>query len=356
MIELAQSESGIPVVISDFDSDPWLLNVLNGTLELKTSKLRTHRREDLITRIVPVGFDSEARCPRWDSFLDEIMAGDRDMIKYLQKVIGYSLTGSNQEQVIFILYGSGANGKSTFVATIHRLLESYAKKTPTETLLVKNTSGISNDIARLNGARFVSADEAEHGRHLAESLVKQLTGGDKISARYLYSEFFDFDPTFKLFLDVNHKPIIRGSEHAIWRRIHLIPFNVFTADKRDKDLLAKLQSELPGILRWAVEGCSRWQTDGLEPPQAVKSASTDYRSEMDVVGDFLREHCEVDANAKTPFKDLFDAYAKWTQRNEDGYPDSQEFARALSDRGFPPKRNNTLGRYRTGLRLKPNDG
>lgn len=353
MINLAQSEPGIPIKITGFDSDPWLLNVVNGTIDLKTGTLLPHCRDNLITKIVNVSFDPDATCPLWERFLFEIMAGDVELIRHLQKAIGYSLTGSNREQVIFIFYGPGANGKSTFIIIIHRLLNDYARKTPTETLLVKHGNGIPNDIARLNGARFVSADEAEHGRHMAEALVKRLTGGDKISARYLYGEYFEFEPTFKIFLDVNHKPNIRGADHAIWRRIQLIPFKVIIpADKRDKTLVSKLEAELPGILRWAVEGCLLWQKEGLKTPESVKRATHDYQSEMDVIGDFINECCELVDDAKTPFKHLYDKYELWAINSCEEIVDRKDFAIGLTDRGYTDGRNKQLGRYRKGLRLK----
>jgi putative DNA primase/helicase len=353
MIALAQSEPGISVTEANLDSNQWLLNVQNGTLNLKTGQLGQHRREDLITNLAPVAYDKEALCPVWDRFLADIMGGDNDLIRFLQKAIGYSLTGSTREQVFFTLFGAGANGKSTLIAVIHLLLGDYGLSTPTETLLVKSGNGIPSDVARLKGARFVSAVESEHGRKLAEALVKQLTGGDKITARHLYGEWFDFDPTFKLFLAVNHKPVIRGSDHAIWRRIRLVPFTVtIPPEKRDKDLINKLKAESPGILRWAVEGCMLWQSEGLEPPDSVKTATGDYQSEMDVIGDFVAECCDVVPDAKTPFKDLFFKYSLWSSKSSDDSLDQKDFARALTERGFTPGKNNQLGRYRLGIRLK----
>jgi len=358
MISLAQWEPPIPVVESDLDSNLWLLNVQNGTLDLKTGLLLPHNRDDLLTKIISVPYDSNATCPTWDKFLDEITARDPDLIRFLQKAIGYSLTGDTREQVLFILFGAGANGKSTFINAILRLLGDYALQTPTETLLIKkHGNGIPNDVARLKGARFVAAVEAEQGRHLAEALVKQLTGEDKIAARYLYGEFFEFDPTFKIFLSVNHKPVIKGSDHGIWRRIRLIPFSVtFTADKIDAALSTKLAAELPGILRWAVEGCTLWQKEGLEPPAAVNAATETYRSDMDDVGEFIKECCEIDPEAKTPFKDLFDKYTAWSMKNGNDFPDQKQFAQGLTERGFNSGRNKTLGRYRSGIRLKQGDG
>jgi putative DNA primase/helicase len=353
MITLAQSEPGVPVTEADLDCNAWLLNVQNGTLDLKTGTLRPHQRQDLLTRIIPVSYDPNAVCPTWDKFLADIAAGDHDLIHFLQKSVGYSLTGSVSEQVFFILYGAGANGKSTFINTILHLLESYAQQTPTETLLVKkHTNAIPNDVARLSGARFVAAVEAEHGRHLAEALVKQLTGGDTITARYLHKEFFQFNPTFKIFLSVNHIPVIKGSDHGIWRRIRLIPFNVtIPEDKRDPDLITKLEAEFAGILRWAVEGCRLWQNEGLKPPHSVNTAVEEYRLEMDTIGEFIEECCVVDPTAKTPFGALFTEYGDWLARNGVNFANKKEFADALTEHNFPSSRSKGK-RYRSGIRIK----
>jgi putative DNA primase/helicase len=259
MVGLARSESGIPIRLDSLDADPWLLNVQNGTLHLCIGELRPHRREDLMTKLAPVSYDPQASYPTWEVFLHRIFGGDAALIRFVQKAVGYSLTGSTQEQCLFMLYGTGANGKSTFLNAVNRMLGEYASHTPTETLLINRSNGVRNDLARLQGARFVTAVEAEGRRQLAEAQVKQLTGGDKITARYLYQEHFEFYATFKLWLAVNHKLTIQGTDHAIWRRIRLIPFTVTIPEpERDKGLEEKLRAELPGILRWAVEGCLAW--------------------------------------------------------------------------------------------------
>ena len=206
IVELAKSEPGVPVSSEQLDADPWVLNVQNGTLDLRTGQLRPHAREDLLTKLAPVAYDPEALCPTWEAFLSHILAGDVELIRFVQKIIGYSLTGSTQEQCLFMLYGAGANGKSTLIQTVSALLGDYARQTPTDTLLVQRGDGVRNDLARLQGARFVSAVEVEGGRRLAEALVKQLTGGDTITARFLYGEHFEFQTMFKLWLAVNHKP------------------------------------------------------------------------------------------------------------------------------------------------------
>jgi putative DNA primase/helicase len=357
MINVAKSEPGIPVTVDELDSDSWLLNVANGTLELKTGKLRPHRREDLLTKFVPVPYFPKATCPTWEAFLHRIMEGNEESITFLQKAVGYSLTGSGQEQVMFILHGSGANGKSTFISTVLALMGDYARQTPTETLLTRRGNGITNDVARLKGARFVAAVEAEDGKQLAEAFIKQLTGGDKITARFLYREFFEFDATFKLFLAVNHKPKIKGTDHAIWRRIHLVPFNLtIPAKERDNQLGEKLRNELPGILRWAVEGCLLWQKEGLGVPESVREATSEYRSEMDVIGDFIEECCVVDPAANTPFRHLYGNYITWCSENGQLNVSPAEFGQRLAEHGFDSDRNKKIGRFRVGIRLSSATG
>jgi P4 family phage/plasmid primase-like protien len=357
MIKLAKSEAGVSCTPKQLDADPWTLNLPNGTLDLHTGELRAHRREDLILKQAPVKYDSTALCPTWDNFLKQVMNLDGELTRFLQKAVGYSLTGDTSEQVIFILYGTGANGKSTFINTVMSLLGvgEYAMQTPTETLLTKRGSSIPNDVARLHGARFVAAVEAEHGRSLAEALVKQLTGGDMISARFLHREWFDFKPAFKVFLAVNHKPKIRGTDHAIWRRIRLIPFKVTIPDDRqDKRLTEKLRGELPGILRWAVEGCLLWQRDGLGVPPAVEDATAAYRKEMDVIATFLAECCRCRPEGYVTVKDMYDAYTNWC-RDTGEYPVPQRvFNTALTERGVKKKRTATSRGWR-GIELVTDD-
>ena len=353
MITVAQSESGVPVTADKLDSNPWLLNVQNGTIDLRTGELRPHKQEDLITKLIDVPYDRNAACPVWEAFIQRIMHDDPDLIRFLQKLVGYSLTGNTGEQVMFMLYGTGANGKSTFIDTLLSLLGDYGLQTPTETLLNRKENAMSNDIARLRGARFVSAVESEHGRKLAEVQVKRLTGGDVITARFLYHEYFRFIPEFKLVLAMNNKPIIEGSDHGIWRRIRVIPFTVtIPPEEQDKNLGEKLKNELAGILRWSVEGALRWQKEGLEAPESVKVMTENYRAEMDVLADFIKECCDVsDPNAETPFQDLYFRYQDWCIAEDEEPISKKEFARRLTERGFNGGRDR-FGRFRRGIRLK----
>lgn len=354
MIASAKSETGIPIRPDDFDRDPWLLNVQNGTLDLRTGELRPHRREDLITKLAPVKYDPEAECPVWWAFLERIFAGNFQLIDFVQRSVGYSLTGSTREQCLFFLYGLGANGKSTLLEVFHTLMGDYATRTPTDTFLTRKNSTIPNDLAGLRGARLVTAVEVEHGRRLAEVIIKETTGGDRITARFLHSEFFTFKPQFKIFLAANHKPVIRGTDYAIWRRIHLIPFNVqIPPAEQDPDLPEKLKAELPGILNWALEGCLLWQDKRLWPPEEVRAATQKYREEMDVLADFLAERCIVGPGEKCKAGELYQAYKDWAEHTGESRPLSlKAFGLLLEERGFTAKKGTAGVIYRHGVGLK----
>ncbi len=352
MIELAKSEAAIPVSPTQLDADAWLLNCANGTIDLRIAKLSPHRREDLNTKIVPVEYDPEARCPLFKEFLRQILKNNSELINFLQRSIGYALTGSTVEQVLFILWGGGANGKSTFLEVIRAVLCEYGRTADAALLMHKNHDGVRNDVARLAGARFVSTSETEAGRHLAEVLVKQLTGGDKVAARFLYSEFFEFDAQFKLFLTTNHKPVIRGTDNAIWRRIRLVPFEVtIPQEKQDRELPLKLRAELQGILAWAVRGCLRWQKSGLGQPEKVSTATAAYREEMDVIGTFLKDCCAVKKDARVAPANLYAAYKKWCEASGERPLTQQKLGTALEDRGFRAGRTGKM-RFRCGLALR----
>lgn len=333
MITLAESE--VPVSIEELDQDSLLFNCQNGTLNLKTGILYPHNRENYITKLSPVNYDKYAPHFMWDDFLDRIFNGNKDLISFMQKAIGYALTGLADEQCLFILHGSGANGKSTFLQAISEIMADYAMQTPTETLLVKERGAINNDVARLKGARFVVSSEAEEGQRLAENLIKQMTGGDTICARFLHQEFFDFRPTHKIFLGTNHKPIIHGTDYAIWRRIKLVPFEItIPEEERDPKMLEKLLQEKKGILSWAVEGCLRWQKEGLGMPDAVKEATTGYRNEMDVLSQFISDTCKTSGDLQVPSQDLYNAFEKWCSSNGEQQITRRKFTQRLQDAGF----------------------
>jgi putative DNA primase/helicase len=264
------------------------------------------------------------------------MGGNLGLINFLQKILGYSLTGSTREQCLFFLYGLGANGKSTLLEVVQSLWGDYATRTSSETFLAKKPGGIPNDVAALRGARLAAAVEVEQGRRLAEVLVKEMTGGDTISARFMRAEWFSFKPQFKIFLATNHKPIIRGTDFAIWRRIRLIPFTVqIPKEEQDRDLPEKLRGELPGILNWAMAGCLQWRFGGLEPPKEVDDATQDYRAEMDVLGDFIAERCILDPGADATAAELYKSYTSWAEENGEKRPLTQRaFGMSLTERGF----------------------
>lgn len=315
MVELARSEVGIPVAIDDLDRDPWALNVLNGTLDLRTGNLRPHDQADYMTRLIPVAYDPLESCPTFLAFLDQILQGKQDLITFLQRAIGYSLTGLTVERCMFILWGGGKNGKSTLLDTLLGILGDFAARTATDTLMFnRNGGGIPNDIARLKGMRFAYASEGEQGKRLAESKIKDITGGDTLTARFMRAEWFDFRPEFKLWLGTNHKPVILGTDDAIWDRIKLIPFNVrIPPEEQDKHLKDKLMAEAPGILAWAVEGCLDWQRHGLGEPADIRDATSQYRSSEDIIGRFLNEQCEQHESASVTKKALYAAYREWCE-------------------------------------------
>ena len=355
MISLAQDE--VSITPERLDQDPWLLTCDNGTIDLQTGNFLPHDRLHLITQLAPVLYNPHAECPQWLNFLDRIMDGNQKLISFLQRAIGYSLTGDTGEQCFFIFWGTGANGKTTFLQTINAILGDYAKQTPTETLLVKKKGAIPNDVARLKGVRFVTASEAEAYQKFAENLIKQMTGSDTVSARFLHQEWFDFEPSYKIFLATNHRPIIQGTDPAIWRRIKLIPFNITIPElDRDRHLLHKLKQELPGILAWAVQGCMEWKKNGLGEPDEVKEATREYRNEMDVLSQFISDCCEEDASSKELAKDLYESYCQWCAENREENLSKRMFGSKLKEKGYANKRvGQSRSRAWVGLRLLPQD-
>jgi putative DNA primase/helicase len=339
MITLAASEPGIALRRDQFDADLWALNCDNGTLNLKTGELRPHHREDLISRMVAAAYIKTATCPEFMKVISRVMGEREDMIGFLRRAIGYALSGSTKEQCLFVLWGSGQNGKSTLVNIVCDLLADYATVAASDVLLARRRDEHPASVAVLEGARFVAAFETDDGRRLAEGLVKQLTGGDKVSARKMRENPHAFTPRFKLFLACNHKPVIKGTDKAIWRRIKLIPFTVTIPDaEQDKDLPDRLRAELPGILAWAVQGCLEWQRDGLNPPQDVTDATATYRDEMDLVGRFLTEECTTGEEHEVTKKNLYAAFKAWADQSGESHkgnpPLSQKaFSQRMAERG-----------------------
>lgn len=342
----------------ELDAHKFLFNCDNGVIDLRTGELSPHDRDLLFTKISPIEYKKDAKCPNWLAFLESIFLTpegkpDHELIEFLQKAIGYSFTGVTKEQIMFFLFGNGRNGKSTFINTIQDLLGDYGRQTNSDTFLKKkNDSGINNDVARLDGARFVSAVESEEGQQLSESLVKQITGGEKMSARFLRQEYFEFTPEFKVFFTTNHKPIIKGSDEGIWRRIKLIPFTVtIPKDQIDYDLPDKLAKEMPGILRWAVEGCLKWQAEGLIEPKVVMEATASYREDMDILGPFLEENCTIHKSLQIEAKSLYENYTKWCYSNNEMELKNRSFYRQMEIRGFKKEKGNRNKVFIQGLTL-----
>ena len=312
MLELAKSLLGVED--RQLDADPWLFNVENGTIDLRTGHREKHDPRDLLTKIAPVRADRRAKCPLFKKFLRRITADDAALRNFIQKAVGYTMTGVTFEQVLFFVYGkSGDNGKSTLVNFIRQLLGDYGRHTPTETLLTKQyDNNIPADLARLAGVRMVTAIESNFNRHLDEAKIKAMTGGEPIVARFMRQDYFSFEPEFKLWLVANDRPRVRGTDLAFWRRMRVIPLEVkIPSSERDPDLTEKLRAEAPGILAWAVCGCRKWQREGLASPEAVRSATKGWRREMNHLNRFVLEQLTPAPGQKIGASQLFDRYQKW---------------------------------------------
>jgi putative DNA primase/helicase len=344
MVEVASTELEVIATVDELDADPMLFNCANGTIDLRSGDLRPPEQSDRITKLADVRYDADAKCPRFDQFLNEVMDGDQELIAYLGRAVGYSLSGTVGEECFFLCHGSGQNGKSKFLSTLEAVLGDYGDATDFRTLLHRDSSeAIRNDLAALRGLRLVTSVEVARGKRLDEALVKQLTGGDRISARFLRKEYFTFTPEFKLWLAANHRPEIRGTDNGIWRRVKLIPFEVtIPPEKRDRNLLQKLRGEAPGILAWAVRGCLVWQREGLNDPARVRLATASYRHESDALADFLDSCCitaaespEPASRVKVPAAVLYKEYVRWAL--EDAGVDAWKATTlgiAMGERGF----------------------
>jgi len=331
---LSQAKPYLAVSMDELDRDPWALNCPNGTLDLRSGKLRAHDPADLITRLAPVEYDAAAECPRFKRFLQETLV-DAGVISFVKRYSGYTLTGITRERLLAILYGFGKNGKTTLVELLRDVMGDYATNTDTETILMRKYQGVGNDVAALKGARFVSAAEVEQGRRLAESKVKQLTGRDTVTARFLFGEPFSFRPEFKLWLSTNNKPVIQGTDDAIWDRIKLIPFTQrFDGPRQDPKLPEKLRGELAGVLAWMVEGCLDWQEHGLGEPETVRAATDQYRAEMDTLAAFIEDRCVVRPGAVAPATPLYKQYQMWCDDAGEKPETQKMFGMRLRERGF----------------------
>ena len=350
---IREAEHYAPILPQHLDRNKSVIGAKNGIIDLRTGELLPHDREAYLTKQSPVIYNPDAPAPKlWLQFLHDIFGGDPYMLEYIQKCVGYSLTGSTSEQCAFFLFGTGRNGKSTFLEIVRGILGDYATNIQPQTIMVNPKSGNapSSDIARLKGARLVTSVEPNEGMRLDEGLLKQLTGDDVVTARKMFSEEFEFKPEFKLWMATNHKPLIRGTDTGIWRRIHLIPFEVqIPLDRVDKKLKYKLVKEAEGILKWAVQGCLKWQNEGLTMPQKVLEAVREYQHEMDVISAFL-DACCVTGEGETKASKLYAVYAKWAEEHNEYLMSSTKFGTELKRKGIV-KKNMPDGRYYVGITL-----
>lgn len=359
MVKECQHLNDIPASPDDFDAYPEYLNVQNGVVNLRNGELMPHDSRLMMSKICNAEYDVKHRKPkRWLKFLDEITNGDAELQRYIQKCIGYSMSGSNVEQCAYFLYGMGNNGKSTFLDTIADMLGDYASNAQPDTIMLQSRLGSSGggantDIARLKSARFVTCEEPTEGVRLNEGLLKQLTGGSKVTCRFLYGNEFEYTPEFKIWVATNHKPVIRGTDIGIWRRIKLIPFEInIPKEKVDKNLKYKLRQEFPQILAWAVEGYILWQKEGMNDPAVVLEATKDYKQEMDLIAGFV-EQCVIidyDSDNKIPASELFTLYSKWAKANNEWEMSAKKFGMEVIKK-LPERGRNGKGVYYAKIKL-----
>lgn len=332
---LSEAMHYVPIMPSQLDRHKGHINTPAGAIELKTGRIIEHSPEHYFSKLTNAEYDPHAECPLWLKFLEDIFAGDKELIRYVQKAVGYSLSGSTAEQCMFFLLGSGRNGKSTFIEVIRDIFGDYASNIQPESIMVKRSGGsaINSDIARLKGARLVTCSEPNEGARLNEGLIKQLTGGDPVTARKLYGEEFEFQPEFKLWVSTNHKPIIRGTDIGVWRRIHLIPFNVqIPESKVDRQLKYKLEGELTGIFRWAVDGCLLYRKEGLRMPKIMQDSVKEYHREMDVLSAFIEDCCTEGKGLSVQSSQLYAAYLKWAEQGKEYTMSATKFSMEIAKR------------------------
>lgn len=340
MVDLAKTEPGISISPEQMDSDPMLFNVENGTIDLRTGELHPHNKDQYITKIARVIYDPTATAPRWESFLRESFRNDLEITRFLQRKIGYCLTGMTKERIVIIWYGVGRNGKTVLLKIVLTLLgKDYSATVATQTLMAKKQEGPRNDLAALRGKRLAAASESEDGDRLAVGLLKQATGGESITSRFLFKEFFEYDPQFKVILVTNHRPVINDTNEAIWDRIILLPFDVrVPIEKVNKDLFEQLKEEMPGILNWAIKGCLDWQKEGINPPESIRLATHAYRRDMDPVARFIEECCRVGDGYSALGGKLYERFKSWATYNSEFVPSNNKFAEKMREKEFAKRR------------------
>lgn len=355
MVALAESEERVIAVATDLDAHPLLLNVENGTVDLATGDLRERRPKDMLTRFAPVAYEPDARDEAWERFLERTTGGDQELAGFLRRAAGYTLTGDTGEEVLFFAHGPEATGKSTLLEAKKAMLGDYAATADFETFIARRgDAGPRADIARLAGARLVTSLEVEEGKRLAEGLIKQLTGGDTVAARFLYGATFEYRPAFKLWLAANARPQVSANDGAIWRRIVQVPFvEQVPAHERDPNLKAHLKTD-PGarsaILAWAVRGCLEWQRDGLAVPARVREYTADYRRENDLAAEWIEACCLLEASATTSARELRTSYEVWSEGNGEKPVSPKAWGDALRARGCERARHRS-GRVWRGIEL-----
>jgi putative DNA primase/helicase len=350
---LAQSDRTLAATVDQFDRDIFALNTPAGIIDLRSGQMRPHDRAAYLTKITGVAPDFDTPTPVWDAFLRKIMGGHDEVIEYLRRVAGYSLTGSTQEHALFFCYGVGANGKSTFLNAITAAAGDYHRTAPIETFISSNHDRHPTELAGLRGARVVTAIETEEGRRWAESRIKSLTGGDPIPARFMRQDFFEYTPQFKLIIAGNHKPGLRSVDEAIRRRFNLIPFSVtIPSGERDETLPDRLKVEGPGILAWAITGCIDWQRRGLAAPKIVTDATAAYLDSEDAVSAWLDDMAERDGGSFATTAHLFGSWSNWAEKAGEYVGSAKRFGQALEKRGFVHHRHRQIGRGFLGIRLK----
>ena len=356
MVKECQHLEEVPVSLDALDSYTDYLNCQNGIVNLKNGELIPHESNFMMSKLCVCEYDPSGAEPKlWKKFLNDVTDGDKKLQDYIQKCIGYSLSGSNREQCAYFLYGMGNNGKSTFLDTIADMMGTYSANVQPETIMLQKSfvgGGANSDIARLKSTRFVTSEEPTEGVRLNEGLLKQLTGGSKVTCRFLYGDEFEYMPEFKIWVATNHKPVIRGTDLGIWRRIKLIPFEVnIPKEKVDKNLRYKLRKEFPQILSWAVQGCIKWQQEGIEEPKAVMDAVQDYKQEMDLLASFIEQCIEIDytETEKIMASDMFRLYSKWAKENNEYEMSSKKFLKEVSKK-LPTKGRVSAGIYFSNIK------
>lgn len=349
-LKLARVIDPFATTIDRYDANTLLATATNGTLDLRGGTYRQSDPEDYLTMQLGTAYEPDAKAPRWEKFLEEVFGGDTELISYMQRAVGYSLTGETKEEILFLCYGSGANGKSKFLDVLTHLLGDYAGAASFETFNAGNRNEAGYDLAVLKGKRAVTVIETNEDRYLDEAKVKAVTGQDVISCRFLYGNFFTYRPQFKIWMAMNHKPVIRGTDNGIWRRVHLIPFTQTFKGREDRDLITKLLAELPGILNWALEGLRQWQQFGLGMPEAVRKATEEYRRESDSIGQWIEERTRENPLGQLRAGEGYGDYSAWALERGERPFGQKKWKQSLVERGYKDSRN-SRGVHYFGLEL-----